>query len=144
MNWGEHFSYYSLPTVARLAGYHRGRRPGQGPRAAGHRRGPHRRPRPHDPRRHQEGRPPATARGRARQRRNQAQPAAPEHLLQGENGRGFVKSSILKKFPFMCSGEDGGRHQIQLDGDPESDRREAGADDPPRIQNLQRRGTQFI
>ena len=44
----------------------------------------------------------------------------------------------------MLSGEDGGRHQIQLDGDPESDRREACADDPPRIQNIQRRGSQFI
>ena len=47
-------------------------------------------------------------------------------------------------FPSICSGEDGGRHQVQLDGDLESDRREAGADDPPRIQDLQRRGTQFI
>ena len=44
----------------------------------------------------------------------------------------------------MCKGEDGGRHQVQLDGGPESDRREARADDPSTIQNLQRRGSKLI
>ena len=49
-----------------------------------------------------------------------------------------IKNKALKPFLTLSKGEDGGRHQVQLDGGPESDRREACADDPSTIQNLQR------